>query len=176
MEVVNYLLSGDKFRIIIYISFAYTIRIGNSAKNKTIMKRALILYKSRTGTTKKLGENIGKYLGELDVVADIKPIEEADTINLDGIDFLFLGCWTSGLMVIFQGPEKSWVESARKLPVTNGVTTVLFTTYKLLTGSMFRNMQKHLKFGAYTTPLPVIKSRNALLTEEGRTLLKQLVS
>ena len=144
-------------------------------KNKTIMKKALVLYKSRTGITKKLGEDIGKYLREHDVVADIKPIEEAGIINLDGVDFLFLGCWTSGLMVIFQGPEKSWVEFARKLPDMSGVNTVLFTTYKLLTGSMFRNMQKHLKCGTDTSPLPVIKSRNSLLTGEGKTLLKQIL-
>jgi len=68
------------------------------------------------------------------------------------------------------------VEFTRKLPDTKGVTTVLFTTYKLLTGSMFRNMQKHLKYVSGTAPLPVIKSRNGLLTEEGRTLLKQILN
>ena len=139
------------------------------------MKKALILYKSRTGTTRKLGENIRQFLVENDVVSDIKSIEEAGSINLEGVDFVFLGCWTSGLMVVFQGPEKSWVEFARKLPDMNGTTPVLFTTYKLLTGTMFRNMQKHLKYGKENAPLPVIKSRNGLLPEAGRALLSQIL-
>lgn len=79
------------------------------------MKRAMILYKSRTGITRLLAENIQKHIQELGVIPDIKPIEEFIDSDIEGIDYIFLGCWTSGLMVIFQGPERTWVEFAKRL-------------------------------------------------------------
>lgn len=140
------------------------------------MKKAMILYKSRTGITRRLAENIQKHIQELGVISDIKPIEEFKDSDIEGIDYLFLGCWTSGLMVIFQGPERSWVEFARQLPGLPGNRIILFTTYKLLTGTMFKNMQKHLNLNTETVQLPVIKSRNGKLTEEGQDLLNRILS
>lgn len=140
------------------------------------MKKAMIYYKSRTGITRRLGERIMEFLDGQNVKTDFKSIEEYDPSDLEGVDYLFLGCWTGGLMVLFQGPERSWIEFAKKLPgELNKTKIILFTTYKLLTGSMFRNMQKHLLSSSGSEPLPVIKSRNGNLTEEGRILLDTIM-
>lgn len=140
------------------------------------MKKAMIYYKSRTGITRQLATNIQKHLGEQGVLTGVKSIEEYEESDIEGIDFLFLGCWTGGLMVVFQGPERTWVEFAGRLPRLDGTRTYLFTTYKLLTGSMFKNMQKHLKFSTAIGQLQVIKSRNGNLTEEGRELLNEIAA
>jgi hypothetical protein len=78
-------------------------------------------------------------------------------------------------MVILQHPEKIWVNFAAKLPSMPDVKVALFTTYKILTGSMFRNMYKHLK-GKFATPSLELKSRNGLLSEKDKQALENLIS
>ena len=78
-------------------------------------------------------------------------------------------------MVILQHPDKKWVDFAAKLPSMPDVKVALFTTYKILTGSMFRNMYKQLK-GKFATPSLDLKSRNGLLSEEDKQALENLIS
>ena len=140
------------------------------------MKKALILYNSKTGTTKKLGEDIHEFLCENNIISDIKSIDEVTDFTFPGIDYFFLGCWTSGLFVVMQRPEKLWVEFAKKLPVIDSTRTALFTTYMLSTGSMFRNMKKHLKYEKKTNTFPEIKSRNGYLPEYYKDLIKKFIN
>ncbi len=135
----------------------------------------MILYKTRTGITRQLAENIREHLASHGIVSGIKPVEDYRDNDTDGIDYLFLGCWTAGLMVIFQGPERLWIDFARRLPDLSKSTVILFTTYKLLTGTMFKNMQKHLRISGENNPLPVLKSRNGQLTDEGREILDRII-
>jgi hypothetical protein len=94
---------------------------------------------------------------------------------LNNVDFVLFGSWTNGLMVILQHPDKEWVNFAAKLPSKPDMKVALFTTYKILTGSMFRNMYKHLK-GKYATPSLELKSRNGSLSEEDQQALENLIS
>ena len=80
-----------------------------------------------------------------------------------------------GLMVILQHPDREWVSYAAKLPSKPDVKVALFTTYKYLTGSMFRNMYKKLA-GRYPTPSLELKSRNGALSEEDRRALETFIS
>ena len=80
-----------------------------------------------------------------------------------------------GLMVILQHPEKEWVDFAAKLPPMPDAKVALFTTYKILTGSMFRNMVKRLK-GKFANPSLELKSRNGSLSEEDKQALDNLIS
>lgn len=45
------------------------------------------------------------------------PIEKFQEGMLQGADYLLLGCWTKGLLVIFQKPDEIWSDFAQKLSV-----------------------------------------------------------
>jgi len=138
------------------------------------MKKAVIIYHSKTGITKKYAEEIGTYLKTKDLATDIVSIQEYGDDSIKNADFLFLGCWTSGLMVFLQHPDKKWKEFTLKLPKEIKSKTALFTTYKLLTGSMFKNMRKQLgsKIDSCSTE---IKSRKGLLSESDKVVLNSFI-
>jgi flavodoxin len=129
------------------------------------MKKAVIIYRSKTGTTKKLGERIYDYLQKNGILAHIRSIDEIQNLDFLEYDFFFLGCWTSGLLFFMQRPEKSWIDFAQKLPVLKSERTILFTTYKLRTGSMFSEMRKYLRFADDSGNFYEVKSRNGQLNE-----------
>ena len=127
------------------------------------MKTAVIIYHSKTGTTKKYAEEIASYLESKGVSTRLSSTQVFRENLLNDADFVFLGCWTSGLMFILQHPEQAWVDFAARLPSMRSAKLVFFTTYKILTGSMFRNMYKHLD-GKFSAPSLELKSRNGLLS------------
>lgn len=137
------------------------------------MSTAVIFYHSKTGTTRQYARQIGDYLTAKDVDVTLASIAEYREEMLDEVDYLFLGCWTSGLFVILQHPEKAWVDFAKSLPALPDTKVVLFTTYMLLTGSMFRNMAKHLT-GRFNPSLE-LKSRNGMFSEEDRLALDRFI-
>ncbi|MCF8236184.1 MAG: flavodoxin domain-containing protein [Bacteroidales bacterium] len=139
------------------------------------MKKAAIIYNSRTGTTKKYAEQIGDYLSNKGVKTNVLPIQQYDDINLDDIDYLLLGCWTNGLMFFLQHPDKAWKDFAAKLPHPMKQKTALFTTYKLLTGTMFKNMSRQLN-GSVKAPLTELKSRNGTLSKNDERILDNFIS
>ncbi len=139
------------------------------------MKKAIIIYRSKTGITRGLGENISLFLEEHDIVTEIMTLNEARDISFQNYDYVFLGCWTSGLFLFFQKPEKSWVEFAKKIPRLDCAKTILFTTYKVRTGSMFRNMRKHLLLSGSLKNMIEIASRNENLPEKYRNELCNLI-
>ena len=139
------------------------------------MKTAVIIYHSKTGTTKKYAEEISKYLKSKGLDTQITSIQAYSEDMLNNVDYVLFGCWTNGLMVILQHPEKIWVDFAAKLPSMPGVKIALFTTYKILTGSMFRNMYKHLK-GKFATPSLELKSRNGFLSARDKEKLDSIIN
>jgi len=138
------------------------------------MKTAVIVYHSKTGTTKKYAEEIASYLKSKGVSTRISSIQAFQGNLLSDSDLVFLGCWTNGLMFILQHPEKEWVDFATKLPSVPDVKVALFTTYKILTGSMFRNMYKQLT-GKFAPPSLELKSRNGSLSEKDKQALDNLI-
>ena len=80
------------------------------------MKKAAIIYNSKTGTTKQYAEEIGAYLISQNLEVTTLSIQEYNAEILDHIDYLLLGCWTSGLMFFLQHPEKAWNDFAAGLP------------------------------------------------------------
>ena len=138
------------------------------------MKKAVIIYQSKTGTTMKYAEEIGAYLNTKGIDAQVYSIMQYKDGVLDDADYVLLGCWTSGLMVILQHPEKKWVEFANELPRMPDTKLALFTTYKILTGSMFRNMYKRLK-GKFNSPALKLESRNNILSESDKEALDNFI-
>ena len=139
------------------------------------MKRAVIVYRSRTGTTRRLAEEIGAFLATREIVAQVVSVGECDVEALRDVDYLLLGCWTGGLMIVAQHPDRPWVDFVRAMPVLTDPRIGLFTTYKLATGSMFGQMRRHLA-GRAPAPALELRSRNGRLSESNRRALQQFVA
>ena len=139
------------------------------------MKTILITYQSKTGITKKYGEEIGKFLSEKKVKAKVVSVQDFDQKLLKDIDLILLGCWTAGLMIFLQHPDKVWVKFAKELPDLKDKKVGLFTTYKLATGSMFKKMKKHLP-GKMEQIQVELKSKNGSLSEQDKSVLVSLIN
>jgi flavodoxin len=138
------------------------------------MKTAAIVYRSRTGTTRRFAEEIGAHLRTRGIQVVVASVGDADPRELATVDFVLLGCWTNGLMVILQHPDQPWIDFAREVPALPGARVGLFTTYRLLTGSMFGKMRSELgdKAAAITLEL---KSRDGSLSAAHREALDRFV-
>jgi sulfite reductase alpha subunit-like flavoprotein len=138
------------------------------------MPTAAVIYCSATWTTAGLAEDIAGHPRERGLEAMVASFDECDAAALADVDYLFLGCWTHGLFVVGQHPEKVWVEFARGLPRLERPRVALFTTYKILTGSMFRRMRRELRDKAPRIGLE-LKSRGTRLTDDGRRALDRFL-
>jgi len=139
------------------------------------MKKAAIIYHSKTGTTMKYAEEIGAYLEQKGFDARVTSTVMFRQEMLSEVDYIFFGCWTSGLFFMLQKPERAWVEFAARLEGGPDVQVALFTTYKILTGSMFANMARHLQ-GKFSPPSLELKSRSQHLTEDNKRAIDSFVS
>jgi flavodoxin len=139
------------------------------------MNKALIIYHSKTGTTRKMGQEIARLCTESNIESKVIPIEAFNKKDVAKVDYLFLGCWTHGHLIFNQHPEKEWVEFADKLPEIRYKKIVLFTTYKVATGSMFRKMKAHLKCEPNSVKLQ-LKSRNSRIKETDILTLKKILT
>ena len=134
------------------------------------MKKALIAIRSKKGHTRKYGEEIGKYLRGKGLEITIMDVEELKTDHLRDGSFLFLGCWTGGIYIMLQHPDRVWINAINGVTIPENVKTGLFTTYKLATGSMFKAMKKHIPALKDKT-IPEWKSKNTVLSESDREAL-----
>jgi flavodoxin len=139
------------------------------------MNNAIIIYKSRKGTTKNFGENISCFLMKAGIHADVKSIEVTDPYEVSRYEYIFLGCWTRGLFFILQHPEKEWIKFAEKLAPLSRNKTVLFTTYKIRIGTMFEEMIKCIKFRDSGGYLRTIKSHTGELPESEKQILSNFI-
>lgn len=138
------------------------------------MKKAIIIYNSKTGNTKYFAGEISKYLKNQNIEAESISIFDYSPELMANTDVVLLGCWTGGLMVMFQHPQKVWKEFARELPDLSDKNVALFTTYKIATGGFFGKMKKHIKH-KNKSDIPVIKSRNGILTDSDKAILNNLI-
>jgi flavodoxin len=134
------------------------------------MKKALIVYQSKKGHTKKYGEEIGNFLNEKGIESVVISIDEFKNESLHDVSCLLLGCWTSGLFLMFQHPDKPWNQFAKKISLPAGIKIGLFTTYKLATGSMFRAMIKQIPSQPDNISL-LLKSKTGLLSGADKSSL-----
>ena len=138
------------------------------------MKTAVIFYHSKTGTTKKYAEEIARYLKSKGISTRISSIQAFQENLLRDCDYVFLGCWTNGLMFILQHPDREWKDFAATLPSMPSTKLIFFTTYKFLTGSMFRNMYHPIK-EKFSEPSLVLKSRNGFLSATDKIKLDSMI-
>ncbi len=138
------------------------------------MPTAAIVYRSATGTTRRLAEEIGAHLESRGRATTVQSVGDADPASLAGADLVLLGCWTSGLLVVAQHPDEPWMAFVREVPTLGRARVGLFTTYKLATGSMFPRMRRALAGKAERVDLE-LKSRDGHLSDAGRAALDRLL-
>jgi hypothetical protein len=143
-------------------------------KIRITMKKALLLHHSQTGNTAAFSNEIASFLDRRGFSTKVMPMYQATSAPISASDIIFMGCWTSGLFFFLQKPEKFWVEKVRELGDLRNKDIVLFTTYKILTGSMFNEMAKYLPPTARISPVR-IKSRNGRLSARNRKQLEILM-
>ena len=138
------------------------------------MSRAAVVYRSRSGRTRQYAEAIGTHLRSRGVETSVSSIGDCDMAALADVDLLLLGCWTNGLFVVMQHPDRPWVDFARDLPPIRG-RVGLFTTYQLATGSMFPRMRDELR-GRTPEPVLELKSRDGRLSDRARAALDGFIA
>jgi flavodoxin len=130
------------------------------------MKKAVVIYQSKTGITKKFAEEISRHIAGNGTEVQTLSVETCTDGIVNQADYVLLGCWTSGFLLFFlQHPDNIWKHFANKLPDLSGKKVALFTTYKVATGSMFSSMKKHLRINP-AEPVVELKSRNGSFSEE----------
>ena len=117
-------------------------------------QKAVVLYYSHKGKTARYAREIAMYLWSkgLSVI-------------------LITGCWTCGWFVVGQRPHERWRDFSRGIAgrVPAG-RTLLFTTYRIRIGSLFRRMREALGLTG-RDEVPCLASRSGLLTEADKSRL-----
>lgn len=126
------------------------------------MEKAIIIYQSSKGTTKQFSYEIADYLNSKKIDSKVASVEHFHETDLSSYDYVFLGCWTKGLMVFAQHPDFQWQKFVKSLSLPTNAKIAMFTTYKILTGTMFSRMIKCIQENHRENVLQ-IKSRNSTL-------------
>jgi flavodoxin len=137
--------------------------------------RAVVVYRSHSGVTRRYGEAIAAFLTARGVESQVVSVGECDMATLAGADYLLLGCWTSGLFVVRQRPDEPWLAFVREMPATPQPKVALFTTYQLRTGSQFPKMRAAL-VGKTAAPQLELKSRGGRLSAEDERGLERFIA
>ncbi|WP_462280595.1 flavodoxin family protein [Salinivirga cyanobacteriivorans] len=138
------------------------------------MKNAVIIYQSKGGTTKQFGFEIASILNEQGLTTRVCSVNECSENDLQKADFIFFGCWTKGLMIFAQHPDREWTNfvSSVKIPETTRIG--LFATYKIATGTMFSRMRRVIP-GVKQKSVPELKSKSGQLSKEDKSFLSNYV-
>jgi flavodoxin len=147
----------------------------SSADREVTVKKAVVVYRSHSGVTRRYGEEIGAFQAKHGVQASVASVGDCDFATLADADYLFLGCWTSGLFVILQHPDEPWLAFVREMPETRRPRVALFTTYLLATGSQFPKMRAALA-GKTNAPVLELKSRHGRLSAADEQALAKFIA
>ena len=138
--------------------------------------RAIVLYYSHKGKTAAYAREIAMYLWSRGVSVRLSAVSDAVPEDLEGCDFQISGCWTCGWFVIGQHPHTRWKDFARQVQGrVEAPRTLLFTTYRIRTGSMLTRMKRALGIAA-RQQVPFLKSRSGRLTPEDKAALDRFIS
>ena len=139
------------------------------------MKKAVVVYRSHSGVTRRYGEEIAEHLRKRGLAATVVSVGECDFASLADADYLLLGCWTSGLFVVRQHPDEPWLAFVRDMPQTQHPKVALFTTFKLATGSQLPKMRAALS-GKTRAPELELKARGSTLSDADRAALDRFIA
>lgn len=100
--------------------------------------RAVVIYESLTGNTKKTAYLIGQGLQGSGWDVSVCPVTSVDLAALHAADLVVVGSWTDGVFVTGQRPGR--LGRLRALPAMAGKKAVVFVTYALHSGKVLEKM------------------------------------
>lgn len=100
--------------------------------------KAVVIYESLTGNTRKAAGLIAAELGRQGVPATVSPITAIDYQALEDADLVIVGSWTDGLLFFGQKPGRAG--RLRKLPFISGKRCVVFCTYAVDCGATLEKL------------------------------------
>ena len=95
--------------------------------------RALVIYESLTGNTRKAAGLIAARLTEAGHEAAISPVSRVDMQALKDAELVVVGSWTDGFIFVGQRPGRAG--RLRALPVMVGKRCAVFCTYAIDSGA-----------------------------------------
>ncbi|MFV2039520.1 MAG: flavodoxin family protein [Acidimicrobiales bacterium] len=103
------------------------------------MMRVVIVYDSRTGTTKAVAEQMAEMAVEAGHSATAVAVQAASSADSSAADAVCVGSWTEGLFFIRQHATKATMEFIDSLDL-NAIPAAVFCTYKTSPGKMLDKM------------------------------------
>ena len=96
--------------------------------------KAVVIFESLTGNTRKAAGFIAAELERGGVATTVSPITAIDFQALAEADLVVIGTWTDGLVLFGQRPGRSG--RLKKLPYISGKKTAVFVTYAVDAGNV----------------------------------------
>ncbi len=106
--------------------------------------KAVVIYESLTGNTRKLSGLIGDELRTRGVDTVVCPITQIDLQALSEADVVFVGSWTDGVFVLGQRPGRA--ARIQTMPALGGKDVFAFCTYAINPGKVLDKMRRLLEF------------------------------
>jgi hypothetical protein len=100
--------------------------------------RAVVIYESLTGNTRKAGVMIARELTAKGVEAVACPITDINFQALSEADLVVIGSWTDGVFVVGQRPGRA--HRLRAMPALGAKRAVVYCTYALDPGRTLDKM------------------------------------
>ena len=100
--------------------------------------KAVVIYESLTGNTRKAAGFIGAQLERRGVDTTVASITDVPYQALAEADLVVVGSWTDGLIVFGQRPGRSG--RLKKLPYISGKRCAVFCTYAVDAGNVLEKM------------------------------------
>lgn len=100
--------------------------------------KAVVIYESLTGNTRRAAELIGEQLTGAGVEATVCPITAVSYQALAEAELVVVGAWTDGFIFVGQRPGRA--ARLRKLPVLHGKRAVVFCTYAIDHGKTLQKL------------------------------------
>jgi flavodoxin len=92
--------------------------------------RAVVIYESLTGNTRRAAQIIGRELSGRGIATTVCPITAVDLQALSGADLVVVGTWTDGMFFFGQRPGRAG-RLRDRLPAMRGKKAATFITFAL---------------------------------------------
>lgn len=129
--------------------------------------KAVVLYESLTGNTRKAGEMIAGLLQQEGYgITDVSPVRHPDHGAIQAADLVIVGTWVHGLFVVGQAP---WgLGALQQLPAIAGKQVATYCTFALHPKNSLDKMARALEArgGQVIGGLALNRSKLAAHTEE----------
>lgn len=106
--------------------------------------KALIIYDNQRKSTRRFADAIAYKIQRRFESIEVKNFDEATPHDISGCDVLYLGGGAGGKWIVGPRPSDRWKDFVTNLPAMEGKKTVLFATYSLAAGNIFRSMKEYL--------------------------------